>query len=291
MRLFKYLRPHSLSEVYELMDSYQDEAKVIAGGQTLMILLKERLISPTYLIDIKNLSELRYIESDNEGGLKIGALSTHRDIEFSPLVKKDFRILAEMEKRVASIQVRNWGTIGGNLSHADPNGDPASPLIALGATVTLGSSQGKRELLLEDFFHDYFETALATGELLTEIKVPKIPPLSGVAYQKFSYRDMDSTLIGVAVFLRLNGTEGTVQGARIVLGGAGSTPLRIEKAEAILMGTKVDNRASKAAGKKSSEVANPVSDIHGSEAYKREIIKVIVERTAEEAFNRATKTR
>jgi len=172
IRDFEYFAPKTLKEALTLLDKYQDECKVIAGGQSLLILMRQGLVAPKYLIDIKGISELSYIKSDAKKGLRIGALTTHRAIEKSPKMRDGFVVLAEMENRLASIQTRNWGTIGGNLCHADPAGDPAPVLMALNATLSMAGVKGKRNMPVEDFCLDYFETALEPGELLTEIQVP-----------------------------------------------------------------------------------------------------------------------
>ena len=137
IRDFEYSSPKTLEEALTLLSKYQDECKVIAGGQSLLILMRTGLVAPEYLVDIKGISELNYIQADAHGGLRIGTLATHRAIEKSPLMKDSYSVLAEMEHRLASIQTRNWGTIGGNLCHADPAGDPTSVLMALGATVSI----------------------------------------------------------------------------------------------------------------------------------------------------------
>src|SRR5512136_2620355 len=140
---FEYLAPKTLQEALVLLDQYRDECKIIAGGQSLLILMRQGLVAPEHLIDIKGISELDYIKSDAKEGLKIGALTTHRTIEKSPVMKNGFSILAEMERRLASIQTRNWGTIGGNVCHADPAGDPTPVLIALKATLSMASLKGQ----------------------------------------------------------------------------------------------------------------------------------------------------
>jgi len=169
---FEYFAPKTLEEALTLLDKHRDECKIIAGGQSLLVLMRLRLVASEYLVDIKGVSELNYIKSDAKEGLRIGALGTHRSIEESPAMKDGFRVLGEMERRLASVQTRNLGMIGGNICHGDPAGDPVPVLIALKATLKVASLEGERTMPVEDFTLDYFETALEPHELLTEIQVP-----------------------------------------------------------------------------------------------------------------------
>ena len=171
MRDFEYLPTKTIQEACSLISQYKEEGKVLAGGQSLITLLRQKLISPSYLIDIKGVSELDYLTFDEKKGLRMGALTTHRAIEKSPLIQSKYPVLSEMEKSVASVQTRNWGTIGGNLCGADPIGDPAPSLIALNAKIKIVSSRGEKTIPLEEFFTDYFTTILEPDEILTEIQV------------------------------------------------------------------------------------------------------------------------
>jgi carbon-monoxide dehydrogenase medium subunit len=283
---FEYFAPKTLKEALTLIDKYQDEGKVIGGGQSLLVLMRQGLVAPKYLISIKGVSELSYIK-DTKEGLKIGALTTHRAIEKSPVIKRKFSVLAEMEQRLASIQTRNWGTIGGNLCHADPAGDPMPVLIALKATLTTASLKGERNVPAEDFSLDYFETALQPGELLTEIHLPPLPPRSGTAYTKFNIIESDLATVGVAVSVTLGAGDGVCQDARIALGASAPTPMRAKKAEAVLKGKKITDALLKEAGEVASTEAEPISDIQASEEYRRELVKVLVRRVAKEALARA----
>lgn len=287
IRDFEYFAPKTLKEALTLLDKYQDECKVIAGGQSLLILMRQGLVAPQYLIDIKGLSELSYIKSDTKEGLNIGALTTHRAIEKSAVIQKKFSVLAEMEWRLASIQTRNWGTIGGNLCHADPAGDPAPVLIALNATLSMASLKGERSMPVEDFCLDYFETALEVGELLTEIQVPATPPHTGTAYTKFNVIESDLATVGVAVSITLGAGDGVCQDIRIALGAAAPTPIRAKKAEAVLRGKKITDNLLKEAGEVASTGAEPISDIYASEGYRRELVRVLVARVGKEALARA----
>src|SRR4030042_7034311 len=221
---FNYLKPGTLKEALAMFAEH-DDCKVICGGQSLLIIMRQGMIAPEYLLDIKHVKELDYIKFDKNDGLKIGATTTHRSIEKSDVVKKNYPALVAMENKLASIQVRNWGTIGGNLAHADPAGDPAPVLIALKAAIKVGSAKGDRAMSLEDFFVDYFETALDKGELVLEVQVPLPEPKTGAAYQKLNLLESDMGVVAVAASVTLNG-GGKCKDARIILGNAGPTPKR-----------------------------------------------------------------
>ena len=286
IRDFEYFAPKTLKEALTLLDKYGDDCKIIGGGQSLLILMRQGLVAPQYLISIKGLSELSYIK-DTKEGLKIGALTTHRAIEKSPVIQKKFSVLAEMEQRLASIQTRNWGTIGGNLCHGEPAGDPAPVLIALKATLTTAGLKGERNMAVEDFSVDYFETALEPGELLTEIQVPAVPPHTGTTYTKFNVIQSDLATVGVAVSITLGSSDGICQDIRIALGASAPTPMRAKKAEEVLRGKKITDDLLKKAGEVASTEAQPISDIAASEEYRRELVRVLVARVGKEALARA----
>lgn len=283
---FEYFAPKTLKEALTLLNKYQDEAKVIGGGQSLLILMRQGLVAPKYLISIKGISELSYIKSDKEG-LKIGALTTHRQIEKSPKMRDGLAVLAEMENRLASIQTRNWGTIGGNLCHGEPAGDPAPVLIALNATLNIANLKGERTMPVEDFSLDYFEVALEPGELLTEIQLPIPPPRTGTVFTKFNIIESDLATVSVAVSITLAAGDGVCQDVRIALGAVAPTAMRAKKAEAVLKGKKITEALLKEAGEVASTEAEPISDIQASEEYRRELVKVLVKRMGNEALTRA----
>ncbi len=284
---FEYFAPKTVEEVLTLLFKYKGEAKLIAGGQTLLILMKERLVTPRYLIDIKGISALDYINYDEREGLRMGSLTTHRSIELSSVIQNGFSVLAEMEQRLSSVQIRNWGTIGGNLCHADPAGDPAPSLIALNAKVKMASSSGERTIALEDFFKDYYETALEADEILIEIQVPKPLPHTGVACAKFNLMESDPPIVGVAASISLNSKDVTSNDTRIVLGSTASVPIRARQAEKVLIGKEIKDNVIEGAAQVASEEANPVSDMHASDEYRRELVRVLVKRTCRKALEEA----
>jgi len=282
---FNYLRPGTLKEAFAMYAEH-DDCKVICGGQSLLIVMRQGMIAPEYLLDIKHIKELNYIEFDKKEGLRIGATTTHRTIEKSDVIKKNYPVLVSMENKLASIQVRNWGTIGGNIAHADPAGDPAPVLIALKASVKFGGAAGEKTMLLEDFSVDYFETALSKGELVLEIQVPAPEPKTGAAYQKFNLLESDMGIVAAAASVTLNGNS-KCKDARIVLGNAGSTPKRIKRAEELLVGKTLNESLFAEAGKIASEDCEPVADIHASEEHRRHILGVLTKRMLQKAFEEA----
>lgn len=286
IRDFVYLRPGTLSEALALLSEHPGECKVIGGGQSLLILMRQGLVTPAYLIDIKHLNELNSILSDGKGGLRIGATTTHRTIETSGTVKSHFPVLVEMEQNVASIQTRNWGTIGGNLAHADPAGDPGPVLIALEASFQAASAQGERTIGADAFFLDYFETALREDELLVEIHLPAPRPRSGAAYEKFTIIKNDLGAASVAAAITLD-EAGKCTHARISLGAVAPTARRAVQAEQELLGRTMSDDLLSRVGEKASEEAAPISDIHASEEFRRHLVRVLTARVVAQAWKRA----
>ena len=287
---FEYFAPKTVEEALDLLSQYgEEECKVVAGGQSLIILMKQRLLTPKYLIDIKGISALDYIKFDKKQGLRIGALTTHRAIEKSPIIRRGFSVLAEMEENVSSVETRNWGTIGGNISHGDPSGDPAPVVIALNGKLKMTGLSGERIMDAEDFTLGYFETALRHDELLTEIHIPIPPPHTGVKYTKFSQLQGDYATASVAVSITLDKNKEKCSDVRIALGAVGPAPMRAKKAEEILKGKKITDNLLAKAGQAASEEASPTMDAEVSEEYKRELVRVLVKRVGKEALERAQK--
>jgi carbon-monoxide dehydrogenase medium subunit len=283
---FTYLRPSSLKEALTMLEEHKDDCKVICGGQSLLIIMRQGLLATEYLIDIKHIKELDYIQFDAKAGLKIGATTTHHTIETSDVIKKNYPILVAMENKLASIQVRNWGTIGGNLAHGDPSGDPASVLIALKANIKVGNAKGDRTLTLEDFCVDFFETALEEGEIVLEVQVPTPEAKTGAAYQKFNLLESDQGMVAAAAAVTLNG-GGKCKDVRVVLGNAGPKPIRIKRIEELLIGKGYDENLFAEAGKIASEDCEPVTDIHASEEHRRHLLSVLTKRMLKQAWEQA----
>jgi aerobic carbon-monoxide dehydrogenase medium subunit len=284
---FTYLKPGNVKEALAMLADH-DDCKIVCGGQSLLIPLRQGLLVVENLIDIKGLDELSYIKYDAKEGLKLGATTTHRMIEKSDVIKKHYPVLAEMEERLASTQTRNWGTIGGNLAHGDAAGDPAPVLTTLGAQVKVASAKGERVIPLETFYTDIFETAMEHEEMIIEIQVPPMPAKTGAAYTKFNLLQNDMGVVGVAAVMTAD-ANGTCKDARIVLGNAGVTPIRAKNAEKVLVGKKITDALFAEAGEAAAAEADPVSDIHASEEFRRHLVKVLTKRMAKKAWEKASK--
>jgi aerobic carbon-monoxide dehydrogenase medium subunit len=287
---FEYLAPKTLEEALTLLSQYdEEERKVIAGGQSLLIIMRQRLITPKYLIDIKGLTDLDYIKFDKKEGLKIGALTIHRAVEKSPVIQKEFSVLSEMEQNLSNVETRNWGTIGGDIAHSDPCGDPIPVLIALNARLKMTGLNGERIVDAEGFPVDFYETVLKPDELLTEIQVPTLPPNTGVKFTKYNQIEGDLALASVAMSITLDENKKTCSDVRIALGGVAPAPMRAKKAEEVLRGKEITDALLAEAGQAASEEASPTTDIQASEEYRRDLVKVLVKRVGSEALARAKK--
>ncbi len=292
---FDYRAPASLDEMFGLLEEYGDEAKLIAGGTALVILMKQRLVRPSVLVSLAGIEALRGIEAANGDpsagsgqGLRIGALTTHREAETSELVRDRLPVLADTFRKVATVRIRNVGTVGGNLAHADPAQDPPATLIALGASVELTSASGQRAVPIEDFFTDYYETALQPAEIVRAIRVPSLPGRSGAVFHKFLPRTADDyATVAVATVISLDEAGQACRDVRIGLSAVGSTPVRARQTEAALRGQPLtEERIREAAAVVKSEV-DPISDIRGSAEYKRDMAEVWVRRTLQQAVAQA----
>ena len=287
IRDFVYLKASTIKETLDLLEKHKDDCKIICGGQSLLILMRQGLVAPKNLIDIKGVEELSYIKFSSNAGLRIGATTTHREIEKSSVVKKHYPVLIDMEKNLASIQTRNWGTIGGNLAHADPAGDPGPLLMAMDARASMANKERVRTLPLEEFFVDFFETALEENELLLEVQVPPVPPRTATAYEKFNLIKNDQGIVSVAASITLNGDGLRCKDARLVLGGSAPVPLRAKEAERMLKGKEITERLLEQVGNRASEEADPVADIHASERYRRHLVKALTKRMVKKAWEQA----
>ena len=287
---FTYLKPSTLQEALTMLADHKEDCKIICGGQSLLIVMRQGLVVTDYLIDIKGLKQLSYITYDPKEGLKIGAATTHRTIEKSEILREKYPVLVDLEKRLASIQVRNWGTIAGNLAHGDSSGDLAPALIALGAKIKLASSKGNRIMSLEAFYTGLFETALDKDDMVVEVQVPPVPARTATAYKKFNLIENDQGIVGVAASVTL-GAGGICEDMRIVLSNAEVTPIRAKSAEKVLIGKKRDAALFEEAGNAAAGDADPVSDIHASEEFRRHLIGVLTKRMVGQAWEQAATLR
>lgn len=282
---FDYQEPTTLKKAFSLMEKHGDDGRVIAGGTSLLIMMRQRLLTPKVVISLARIPKFDKITFNAKDGLRIGACARHRDIELSPAVQKHYPLLHETFRKVAQPRIRNMGTLGGNLAAGDPLTDPGASLIALDAEVTLASSKGQRTLRLDEFFIDYYQTALEPDELLTEIHVPPAQR-PGWSHIKFTPRSVeDFATVGVAITLRTN--NGTCEDVRLGLNSVGSTIVHAKKAEEILRGKPITDVALREMGEVASSECDPTDDNRGSAEYKLDLVKVLVRRAAEEALQRA----
>jgi carbon-monoxide dehydrogenase medium subunit len=281
---FEYRTPKNLKEVHATLQEFGPDAKLIAGGTALVIMMKQRLVRPSCVVSLRSVRGLNGIEL-KDGGVSIGGLATHREVESSSLLRRRLPMLTETYHHVATIRVRNMATVGGGLAHADPNQDPPPALIALGATIKATSANGSRILPLDGFFTDYYETVLNPDEIITELFIPKLPANSGAAYLKFLPRTADDyATVSAAAVLTLDKTLKNVADVRIALGSVGTTPIRAIAAEDVLRGQPVKAEAFSEAGEKAKEAVDPISDFRGSAGYKKEMAAVFVRRALERAL-------
>ncbi len=283
MKDVEYREPDSLEEVLALLNDHGEDAKIIAGGTALVIMLNQRLIMPSHLVSLRKLPGLDSVKSV-DGALQLGALVTHRAVETSPLVRDQIPVLAETYRQVATLRIRNMATVGGTLAHADPSQDSPVTLMALDARVRLISKGGSREVPLNEFFTDYYETVLQPDELLTDVLVPVPKPHTGSIYLKFLPRTEDDyATVGVAASVEIEPASQLCQECRIVMGGVAPTPLRVPEAEALLSGQKWAPELLHKAASVAQEHTDPISDSRGSSDYKREMAGVCVRRALEQA--------
>ncbi len=282
---FEYHDPETVGEVVRLLTKYEGEAKIIAGGQSLMPLLNMRLARPQALVDLRRVPGLDYIRREN-GGLAIGALTCQRDVERSADVAELQPLLHAATRFIAHPQIRNRGTIGGSLAHADPAAELPAIAVALDATLAITGPEGERIAAAEDFFVSFLSTSLGPEEVLTEVRFPSQRRATGWSFQEVARRRGDFALVGVAVTLAIE--SGKCQGARVVLFGVGGTPVRARRAERLLEGNSPsETLLQSAAMTAAEEIDEPVADIHASAEYRRHVAGVLTRRALGEATNRA----
>ena len=288
---FEYHAPLTIAEALDQISQYGEKGKVFAGGTDLLVSMKKREVVPEHLINLKDVGELEGIKYDKAEGITIGALTTIGDIERSNIVREKFCTLWDAVKVMAAPQVRNLGTIGGNLCSAVPSADTAPPLIALGASLKLTGIDQERKVPVEDFFKGPGESVLKPDEILTEIFIPNLPEKSGGAYIKLMRRNaMDLALVGVAAYMRLDEKGKACKAARIALGAVAPTPIRAPGAERALINKNIDEDLAKEAGKIASQEASPINDIRASKEYRREMVGVLTKRAVMTACRRINET-
>lgn len=285
MNSFDYHTPTSLQETFDLLDTYADDAHLMAGGTALVLLLQQGLVQPGHVVGLRKVAELHGIRRLEDGGLQIRAMATHRQAETAPEVRSYCQALADNFARVATIRIRNQGTVGGNLAHADPAQDPPPMLIALGAQAVVASRHGQRRVPLDEFFVDYFETAIQPGEVLESIDLPPLPTGTRVTYKKFLPRTQDDyATVSVAAALRVD-ANGVCQDVRVALGAAATTPVHARGVEDALRGEHLDAQKIKDAAALVRDEVDPLDDLRGSAAYKREMARVWTQRALQELLD------
>jgi carbon-monoxide dehydrogenase medium subunit len=285
MANFAYFEPEELSKALDLLRQHGDEARVIAGGQSLLILIRQGFLRPAVLISPHRIRSLREIKIAGDE-LVLGAMVTQREIASDARIVEKFPALAQAASKVGSIHVQNLGTVGGNISHAEPNGDSAPALISLGASVTAASYLGERRILLESFFRGPFENVLESDEMVTHIRVPL--PVAGAwsVYLKHVMRAVDRATVGIGVLLRID-AGGVCSDVHIGLCGAGPHPFRPTRAEALLQGQRISDALLGEVGSELSSMCNPFSDSHGPAEYKKKIAVVLIKRALGQAVSAA----
>ncbi len=284
MRIVDYHLPATFDEVFELLTQYGPEARVVAGGTALTILLKEGLIDAVRLVSLERLG-LEYV-SWRDGALHVGAMTRLQMLADHPLVHERIPILAEVLNQVASRRIRNVATLGGNICWAEPASDPPGVLMLLDAEATIMSKRGERRLAIGDLFRDYYTTVLESDEVLSGFRIPPPTRDSGVAYIKFTPQSKaDKPALGVAASVRAE--KGVCVDPRVIVSAAGPTPLTLPKADSAFQGQPIDSRAVEGLADQYAEAAQPVSDSRGSETYKRDMIRVLVRRAMQRAWARA----
>lgn len=282
---FDYLTPKNTKEACSMLNVRGEHARVVAGGTDLFIRMKDQKLSPRYLVGLKNISDLSGIDQTSEN-LKIGSAVTLNTIAGSSLINQHFKILSETAFNMANNQIRNLGTIGGNLCNAARSADMGPPLIALQALAEISDEMSKKVVPLENFFTGFNKTALKTGEILTSLIIPLRPHSWGASYAKLSLRGShDIASVGVAAAVLLD-AQSRCSDCRVILGAVAPTPMRVDKIEEILKGQKLTKSLLTEVGKLASKVCRPISDVRCSANYRSEMVAVMTRKALESAFSR-----
>lgn len=280
---FDYHAPASVDEAIALLQRYGGEAKLLAGGQSLVPLLNFRLSRPAALVDLNRVADLAYIR-EHDGQVRLGAMTRQRTIEFSPVIRRRLPLLAEATTLVGHLPIRTRGTIGGSLAHADPSAEYPTALTALGGEVVVRGSRGERTLAAAELYRTYLTTTLAPDEVLVEVRLPAMPEGAGFAFEEFSRRHGDFAIVGIAAMVVGQGSRCTA--ARLATAGAGPVPVRLRAAEEILEREGLSEAAVDTASRRAAELVDPQSDIHASADYRRNLTRVLTGRALRRAITR-----
>jgi carbon-monoxide dehydrogenase medium subunit len=273
---FEYHDPKTVDEALALLGRYGGEARLLAGGQSLVPLLNFRLSAPAALIDLNRIAELSYIKEEG-GQLRFGAMTRQRQVEFSPLVASKLPLMIEATQMVGHLPTRTRGTVGGSIAHADPSAEYPALVTALDGELVLRGPSGSRVVKPADFFQGFLTTAIAPGEMLVEVRMPVTPAHSGWAFEEFSRRHGDFAIVEVAALLTTD-ASGRCTMARVAASGVGGTPLRLRPVEEILEQQGLAEKAITAAATRAAELVDPTSDLHASADYRRHLTRVLTRR-------------
>ena len=281
---FDYHAPASVEEALALLTRYGGDAKVLAGGQSLVPLLNFRLSRPAALIDLNRIPSLAYIRAD-DGEVRLGAMTRQRTIEFSPVIAERVPLLTEATRWVGHLPIRSRGTIGGSLAHADPSAEYPTVLVALDGTVVARGPRGERVLRAEELFQTYLTTSLEADEILVEVRLPATPAGAGYAFEELARRHGDFAMVGIAAVITRDAARCMM--ARLATAGTGPVPLRLRAAEEILERDGLGDAAIEAAARRATELVNPDSDLHASADYRRHLTGVLTARAVRRALAKA----
>ena len=286
MRDFFFHTPTTLQEAFALLEEHGENARPIAGGTALIVLMKQSLVGADHLVSLHRVPGLSGIRAEADG-LHIGALTRHREVETSSLVKQRWPLLADVYRHVATVRIRNVATVGGGLAHADPAQDPPPGLIVLDARVKLTSRTGERVIPITDLFTDYYETSIRPGELLTEVIVPPVPAGARSVYLKFLPRTADDyATVAVAALAEVQ--DGTCSRLKVALGAAGPTPVHATAVEQALSGQRISAESVRRAAEAVAGQVDPLDDFRGSSGYKRDMAVVFTRRAVERVLGLAS---
>ncbi|MEH7253135.1 xanthine dehydrogenase family protein subunit M [Neobacillus niacini] len=284
--VFSYLRPTNLQEALNYLEEYGEDSKILSGGQSLIPTMNMRLSAPAYLIDISRIKDLNYIRQDGEF-LAVGALTKHKDIEHSELVKEVCPLLSEAIKWVGHAQIRNRGTVGGSIAHGDPSAELPCVLTALRGEIVIANVDGSEEVLVpEEFFLTYMLTSLQPDQMVKEVRFPIISKQSGSAFVEIARRHGDFGLAMVAAVVDLN-EDGSLSTVKVAVGGVNPTPTALEEVEQYLIGKKLTDLVLKQVSTLTEESVDPESDLHGTAEYRRELAGTLTVRAIKIAVERA----
>jgi len=279
---FKYEMPGSLAEALKILEEKSNNCKLLAGGTDLILQMKQQLTNPSLVVDVKRIPELNRLDWSREQGLHIGAAVPISKLLAFPGLPPEYEILQEACSLIGSTQIKNRGSVGGNICNAAPSADSAPALLCLEARAVLASNKGNRTVPLNGFFQGPGETALADDELLVEIEIPNPASPSAGCYLRHTTREeMDIAVAGVGCFLTLSPQKEEIQSARIALGAVAPTPIRVPSAEALLEGNSITKAIIEEVAEKAAETADPISDLRASSEYRSELVKVLTRRTLE----------